>query len=149
MEELSPSIQHAKVFHLAGRILEWKASLSSLTVVQATVDIPITKDLEEGAKLWARLALKAMASFDAHASDDRDPTTSYYSPKFAGASYLFNTVARFSLKHQGIRSGVVCIVNDTDILVFSRAGGNTIQVVLQCDDGFEGTTNYDGQKTCP
>ena len=43
-------IQLAKVLHLACRILEDKALLSSLTVAQVTVDLPATKDPEEAAK---------------------------------------------------------------------------------------------------
>lgn len=56
MEELSTSIQPTKVFHLAGRILKGKASLSSLSVAKATADIPTTKDLKVVAKWRARLA---------------------------------------------------------------------------------------------
>ena len=69
MELSSPDIQPAKVFHLAGRILEGKASLPSLTVAQATVETSTIEDLEEVAKRRAMLAAEAIASFDAHISD--------------------------------------------------------------------------------
>ena len=57
MEWLSPDIQPAKVFHLVGRILEGKASLSSLIVAQVTADLLATKDPEEMAKEKAKLAI--------------------------------------------------------------------------------------------
>ena len=41
MEWSSVKVQSAKVFHLARRILERKASLPSLTVAQTTMDIPV------------------------------------------------------------------------------------------------------------
>ena len=66
MEWSSSDIQPAKVFHLASRILEGKATPSSLTVANATADLPTTEDPEEAAKQRARLAKEAIASFDAH-----------------------------------------------------------------------------------
>ena len=45
-----PKFQPAKVFHLADKILEGKASLPSLTVAQATTDILASEDLEGVAK---------------------------------------------------------------------------------------------------
>ena len=56
-----------------------------------------------------------MASFDAHTSNDRGSTTSYYSLESVGAAYLFNTVVGRARERQGIRPSVVCIVNDTTI----------------------------------
>ena len=57
--------QSAKVFHLAGRTLEGKASLPSLTMAQATTNIIVSEDPEEMAKRQARLAAWTIVSFDA------------------------------------------------------------------------------------
>jgi hypothetical protein len=126
MEWSSSAIQPAKVFHLAGRILERKTPPTSLTVAQATVDPFTTEDPEEAAKRRARLATEAIASFDAHASDGHEPTTSYDSQVSAGATYLSDVAARPVREHRGIQHGVVRMVNDSGILMVSRAGGNTI-----------------------
>ena len=85
MEWSSSAIQPAKVFHLVGRILEGKVTPTSLTMAQATVDSSTTGDPEETTKRRARLAAEAIASFDAHASDGHEPTTSSDSPISAGA----------------------------------------------------------------
>ena len=129
---LSPEFQPAKVFHLTGRILEGKASLSSMIVAQTTTDILTSEDPEDVAKRQARLAAETIASFDAHTSDDRAPTTSYDLAVSAGAAYLSDVAARPAHKHRGIRSGVVCMVNDTGILVVSRTGGNATRVAPRC-----------------
>ena len=50
MDWLLPSIQPAKVFHLADRILEGKAFLSSPTGTQATVDFLVTEDPDKTTK---------------------------------------------------------------------------------------------------
>jgi hypothetical protein len=76
MKWSSSAIHPTKVFHLAGRILERKATPASLTVAQATVDPSTTDNHEEAAKRRARFAAEAIASFDAHASDGHLPTTS-------------------------------------------------------------------------
>ena len=55
IEWSSPEFQPAKVFHFANRILEGKASSPSLTVAQATTDIPTSKDPNEVAKWRAKL----------------------------------------------------------------------------------------------
>ena len=86
MEWSSPEFQPAKVFYLAGRILEGKASPPFLTVAQTTTNILDSEDPEEVAKRRARLAAEIIASFDAHTSNDRAPTTSYDSPESAGSS---------------------------------------------------------------
>ena len=70
MEWSLSGFQLAKIFHLVCRILEGKASLSSLTVAQATANIYVTDDPEEVAKRQAKFATKAIASFDVHTSDD-------------------------------------------------------------------------------
>ena len=69
-----------------------------------------------------RLSAKAIASFDAHTSDDRAPTTSYDSPVSAEAAYLSDVAARPAREHCGIRPGIMRMVNDTNILVVSRTG---------------------------
>ncbi len=94
MEWSSSDIQPAKVFHLASRILEGKATPSSLTVAQAAADLPTTKDPEEVAKRRARLAEEAIASFDAHILDGQEPTSFYHSPASASATYLSDVAAR-------------------------------------------------------
>ena len=131
MEWSSSDIQPAKVFHLAGRILEGKATPSSLTVANATTDLPTTEDPEEAAKRRARLAEEAIASFDAHTLDGQEPTSSYHSPAFASAAYLSDVAARPARERRGIRPGVVRMVNDSGILMVSRAGGNPIRVAPQ------------------
>ena len=72
MEWSSSSIQSAKVFYLASRILEGKAPPALLTVAQATVDPSTTEDPKKAARRRARLAAEAIASFDAHALDIRE-----------------------------------------------------------------------------
>ena len=54
-----------------------------------TVNFPTIDDLEE-----ARLAVEAIASFDAHASDGQEPTSSSDLLSYVGATYLSNVVAR-------------------------------------------------------
>ena len=61
-----------------------KASLSSLTVNQATVNFLAIEDPEEAAKQQARFVAEAIVSFDAHTLDNRGLTTSYDSSKSVG-----------------------------------------------------------------
>ena len=75
--------------------------------------------------------MKAIASFDAHTSDDKGPTTSYYSSKSAETTYLLDVATRHAHERRNIRFGVVCMVNDTKILVVSQDGDNAIQVAPQ------------------
>lgn len=70
MEWLLPIFQPIKIFHLTGRILDGKASLSSLTVAQATTCNPATEDPDEFAKRRARLIVEAIAHFDAYTSNN-------------------------------------------------------------------------------
>lgn len=123
---LTLNIQPAKVFHLAGRILEEKTSLPFLTMAQATTEDSAILDVEDVAKRQARLAAEAITSFDAHTSGDGGPSTSYDLPVAAEATYLSDVAARPTRECRGIRLGVVHMVNDTDILVISRTRGNTI-----------------------
>ena len=132
MEWSSPEFQPAKVFHLAGRILEMKASLSSLTVIQATTDIFVSEDYEEVAKQRVRLAAATIASFDAHTSDDRAPTTPYDLPQSVGVAYQSDVAGRPAREHRGIQLDAVRMVNDTDILVVSQTGGNITRVAPRC-----------------
>ena len=69
-------------------------------------------------------------SFDVHTSYDIGPITSYDSLEFAGASYAYDVTATHA--HQNIRPNVVHMINDTDILVVSWFGGNTIWAASQC-----------------
>ena len=93
MDWSSSGIQPPKVSHLAGRILEGKAFAFSLTVAQAIADLPTTEDPEEAARQRARLAVEAIASFDGHASDGQELTSSYDSPASAGATCLSDVAA--------------------------------------------------------
>ena len=129
MEWLSSGIQPAKVFHLACRILEGKAPLCLLTVAQTSVDLPTTEDPEEAARWRARLATEAIASFDAHASDGQEPTSSYDSPTSASTAYFSNVTTRLVCKRQGIQPGMVHMVNDSGILVVSRAGATRFELL--------------------
>ena len=103
----SPKFQLAKVFHLAGRILEGKVFSSSLTVAQATTNILASEDPKEVAKQRARLAAKTIASFDIHTSDDRGPTTSNDSPESVEVAYVFDVAIRSICERRGIRLGVM------------------------------------------
>ena len=132
MEWSSSDIQPARIFHLASRILEGKTPPSSLTVAQATADLLTTEDPVEAANRRARLVVEAIASFDAHALDGQDPTSSYDSPAFASATYLSDVAARFARERRGIRLGVVRMVNDFGILMVSRDGGDPIRVAPKC-----------------
>ena len=128
MEWSSSAIQPAKVSHLAGRISEGKTPPASLIVAHATVDLFTMEDPDDMAKQGARLAAEAIASFDAHASDGHEPRTSCDSPVSAGAAYLSDVAARPAHERRNIRPGVVHMVNDSGILVVSRARGNIIPV---------------------
>ena len=128
MKWSSPGIQPAKVFYLACKTLKGNVSLSFLTVAQTITNLPITKDSEEAARRRARLATEAIASFDAHASDGQELTTSYDLPASAGATYLSDVAARPARERRVIRHGVVRMVNDFDILVVTQARGNTTRV---------------------
>ena len=74
----------------------------------------------------ARFAAEAIASFDAYATDGKKPTLSYDSSASRSVAYLSDVVARPAYEHQGIRPIIVRMVNDSGILVVSRAGGNPI-----------------------
>ena len=126
MEWSSSGIPPAKVFHLAGKILEGKAPPFSLTVTQATADLHITGDPKEVAKRRARVVIEAITSFDALVFDGKKPTSSYDSPAFADAAYFSDGAAPPARELRGIRFGVVRIVNDSSILVVNWAGGNPI-----------------------
>jgi hypothetical protein len=129
--------------------LKGKAPPALLTVAQATTNRSTTEDHEETAKRRARLATEAIASFDAHASDGHEPTTSYDSTISAGAIYLSDVAARPAHERHIIRPCVVRMVNDTGILVVSRVGKQHYSGCVQvCDDGFESTIRYDRQKIC-
>ena len=116
----------------SGQILDsptsFGAHATSSIPAQAIADLPTTKDPKEMARRRAKLATEAIASFDAHALDSQMPTTSYDSPTSVGATYLYDVVVRLVRKHRGIQPGVVRMVNDSSILVVSRAGGNIIRV---------------------
>ena len=79
MQWSSPNIHHAKVSHIANKILEGKTSLSSLTMIRTTVDIMDIEGLKEVAKEIAMLAVEAIVSFSVHAVDGEGPTTCYHS----------------------------------------------------------------------
>ena len=79
-----------------------KASSPSLTVAQDTMDIYGSENPKEVAEQQARLAIETIISFDAHASDDRAPTTSYELPVSTGAAYLSD----FAIKHIRERHGI-------------------------------------------
>ena len=104
------------------------------------------------ARWRARLAAEAIAYFNTYASDDQEPTSSYDLPASMGAVYLSNIVARHARharEHRGIRPSVVCMVNDSSILVVSQAGRkHYLSCSPVCNDGFGGGTCYDLQKTC-
>jgi hypothetical protein len=63
-------------------------------MAQVTVDPSTTNNLEEAAKPRARFVAEAIASFDAHASDGHEPTTSCDSLASAGAAHLLDVTAR-------------------------------------------------------
>ena len=132
MEWSSLKFQPAKVFHLAGRILEGKASLPSLTMAQAITDIPTSEDPKEVAKRRTRLVAKTIGSFDARTSDNRTPITSYDSLVFTGATYMSDIAARPTRERRDIRPDVVCMVNHTGILVVNRTRGNATHVASRC-----------------
>jgi hypothetical protein len=58
------------------------------------------EDLEEAAKRRQMFAVEAIASFDAHALDGHEPTTSYDSPASAGTAYLLDVAARHARKRR-------------------------------------------------
>lgn len=89
MEWSSPDIQPAKVFYLVNKNLEGKATLYSYTVAQAIANLPATKDPEETTRKRARLAVEAIASFNAHTLDDKGPTTSYDSSEYARGQFIY------------------------------------------------------------
>lgn len=104
--------------------------MSSLTVVQAIINNPTMKDHADMIRQRARLATKAIATFNAHASDGQEYTSSYNLSVPIGTTYFSDVVARHAREHQGIRHDVVRIVNESGILMVSQIGGNIIQIVL-------------------
>lgn len=84
-----------------------------------------------------------------HASYGHELTTSYDSLASAGVAYLFDIVAGPARERKDIRHGLVHMVNDSDLLMVSRAGSNAIQVVSQyimMDSGAQHVIF--GKKTC-
>lgn len=102
IEWSSPELQPAKVFHLTGRILGEKASLSSMPVAQAIAYFLSIEDLEKVAKRRARLAAKAIVSFDIQILDEKGLTTSYDSLESVEVAYQFDSIARPTCNYQGI-----------------------------------------------
>ena len=82
--------------------------------------------------LHTRLVVDTIATFDVHVLDDKGATTSYDSRESVEAIYLSDVAARLACKRRGIQLNVVRMINDFDILVVSRVGGNDIQVVPKC-----------------
>ena len=76
--------------------------------------------------------MEAIASFDAHTSDDKGLTTSYDSSESVGIVCLSNVNARPAHERCGIQPGIVRMVNDISILVVSLTRGNVIRVAPQC-----------------
>ena len=95
-------------------------------MAQATVDPSSTEDPKEAARRRTRLVVEAIMSFDAHSLDSQKPTTSYDSLASAGQAYLLNVVVWPTREHRSIWHGLVHMVDDSDILVVSRARGNAI-----------------------
>lgn len=66
----------------------------------------------------------------------RGPTTSYDSPKSAGAIYLFDVAARSTRKHRGIRPSIVI----WSFMWLVKLGAMLFKLQRVCDDGLGSTT---------
>lgn len=121
VELLAPDFKPAGVFHLAGKMLEGKVPMPSLEVAQAVTEPSTDEDL---AKLRAKLAAEAIAAFDEGASQQTEPSPSFDAPLPTGVAYLSDVAARSARERRNLRPGVVRLVNDNNVLVVSRTGGN-------------------------
>jgi hypothetical protein len=73
--------------------MEGKTPAILLIVVQGTIDPSISENLERVGGRQTRLVEEVIASFNAHASNGHEPTTTYDSPTSAGATFIFNVTA--------------------------------------------------------
>jgi hypothetical protein len=109
-ELMTTDFKHAGIFHLAGRMLEGKADLSSLQESQAVVDVHVAEEVEDFANLRASLADAAIIAFGKHtdisASTILAVDTSF-SNYAAGATYLANIFARPARERHNLQPGVV------------------------------------------
>ena len=85
------------------------------------------EDPEEVARRQAKLAVEAIASFDVHALDGQELTSSYDLPVSTGTTYFSDVAARHARERRGIQLRVVRMVNDFDILMVIRAGDNAFR----------------------
>ena len=121
IDVLASDFKPARVFHLAGQMLEGKVAMPSLEVAQAVTEPSTDEDL---AKLRAKLAAEAIATFDEGVSQPMMPHPSSTMPSAMGIAYLADVAARSARERRSLRPGVVRLVNDNNVLVVSRTGGN-------------------------
>ncbi len=146
VELLAPDFKPAGVFHLAGKMLEGKVPMPSLEMAQAVTEPSTDEDL---AKLRAKLAAEAIAAFDEGASQQTEPNPSFDAPLPTGVAYLSDVAARSARERRNLRPGVVRLVNDNNVLVVSRTGGNHSCYTFTSYDGFWCSTGHDWQAACP
>ena len=126
-ELTAPGFQPAKVFNLAGKILEGKDNLPSVHVAQAVTEVSSIDDTEEALRLRARLASEAVAEFQERiaipVTESTDPGAQFGN----GAAYLADISARSARERQSLHPGVVRLVNDNGLFVVARTGNSSIR----------------------
>ena len=116
-----------EVFHLASKMLEGELPMPSLEVAQ-TITQPCTE--EDLAKLRAKLATEAIATFEENVVHQMTPNPPFDVPLATRLAYLADVAAKCSHECQSLQSGLVQLVNDNNVLVVSRLDGNTIRATL-------------------
>ena len=98
--------------------------MPSLEVAQAITKPSTEEDL---AKLRAKPAAEAIATFEKNVVHQMTPYPPFDVPLSTGVAYLADVTARFARECQNLRPGVVWLVNDNNVLVVSRTSGDTIR----------------------
>ena len=114
----------ARVFHLAGSMLEGKVPMPSLEVSQAVTAPPSEEDL---VAMRAQLAAEAIAAFDANATTTPVEQSSRDQSLVSGVAYLSDVAARSARERCTLRPGVVCLANDGGVMAVGRTDGPSIR----------------------
>ena len=91
MDFLTPDFQAARVFHLAGSMLEGKVPMPSMEVSQAVMAPPTEEEL---AAIRAKLAAEAISIFEANAVPPPSLQPSVDQSVISGVAYLSDVAER-------------------------------------------------------
>lgn len=114
----------ARVFHLAGSMLEGKVPMPSLAVSQAVMAPPTEEDL---VAMRAQLAAEAIAAFDANATSTPVAQSSGDQSLVSGVAYLSDVAARSARERCTLRPGVVRLANNGGVMAVGRTDGPSIR----------------------